>query len=713
MADIYLECKLSQKYMPENIPGGLAHLLIKIKSDNLIKSGRLTLNLGIVIDVSASMKGDKIKFAREAARRIVESLDEKDTVSVVIFSDNARAIVHQCAAEERAYALEAIDKIGPVSGTRMYTGMEKGLIELNKTYNSKSINLMIILTDGETDGENRCFDIAGQIAACKIMISAFGIGETYNEDLLKTMADMTLGRVYHLNNPEQLIKQFETEVASVRSAVITNANLNISVSEGVSIAEINRIYPSSSRLSANSQSGGKTYTITIGNMGTNELPVYGVKLNLPSKTKGSSKIADINMSYEVPGLSIQEQTPKYEITVEYSDNKNLCSMADGEVLSYFNQLNVEGLVSQAVGETKRGNIAQATMILSQARLLTQKLGNTALTQSISKASEQLADKGNLTPEIMKTIKIGATHTVKMADFDKKIIPGSTPEQGKDHKEQSVYKGKLTPETMKTIKIGVPNTLKMSDFDKKATSDRMTEQGRDQMEIIKCKKCGSRNKQGVMKCLYCGSALNQNVNPEPVNNPLNPINNPTVVVNKKQQHISSIESPTVKSAHQTPPIINPPEVNKKVEQQIPPNSFNPTVVVPSAHIKKPMQRVEEPILSGIDLTKQPLAKLVIRQGVRRNHVFAITPGIMTIGRWDPENASFPEIDLTEDDHDLFVSRKHAQITFKDGDYYIEDLGSANCTYINKKMKLTPGNTHKLQNGDEIIIGKITLGFLNDG
>jgi pSer/pThr/pTyr-binding forkhead associated (FHA) protein len=366
-----------------------------------------------------------------------------------------------------------------------------------------------------------------------------------------------------------------------------------------------------------------------------------------------------------------------------------------------------------VGETKRGNIAQATMILSQARLLTQKLGNTSLTQSISKASEQLADKGNLTPEIMKTIKIGATHTIKMADFDKKIIPDSTPEQGKDHKEQLVDKVRLTPEIMKTIKIGVPHTVKMADFDKKATSDRMLEQGREQMEIGKCKKCGAINKQGVMKCLYCGAELNANVKPEPANNPFNPIDNPTIAANNRQQNISLMESPTVKSEYHTPQIINPPEVTNKVEQQIPPNSFNPTVVVQSAHKQKPMQPVDVPMPSDINSTKQPLAKLVIRQGVRRNHVFAIIPGIMTIGRWDPDNVAFPEIDLTEDDHDLFVSRKHAQITFKDGDYYIEDLGSANCTYINKKIKLTPGNTHKLQNGDEIIIGKITLGFLNDG
>ncbi|MEE9490700.1 MAG: FHA domain-containing protein [Dehalococcoidia bacterium] len=81
--------------------------------------------------------------------------------------------------------------------------------------------------------------------------------------------------------------------------------------------------------------------------------------------------------------------------------------------------------------------------------------------------------------------------------------------------------------------------------------------------------------------------------------------------------------------------------------------------------------------------------------------------VNIGRLDPASASFPDIDLTSDGGPTKgVSRRHAKITRRGSEVFIEDLGSINGTFLNRK-KLTPYFPQALKSGDELRLGKLTL------
>jgi pSer/pThr/pTyr-binding forkhead associated (FHA) protein len=81
--------------------------------------------------------------------------------------------------------------------------------------------------------------------------------------------------------------------------------------------------------------------------------------------------------------------------------------------------------------------------------------------------------------------------------------------------------------------------------------------------------------------------------------------------------------------------------------------------------------------------------------------------VNIGRLDLTSASFPEVDLTSDDGlEEGVSRRHAKITRRGNEVFIEDLGSINGTFLNRK-KLTPYLPQALKSGDELQLGKLIL------
>ena len=95
----------------------------------------------------------------------------------------------------------------------------------------------------------------------------------------------------------------------------------------------------------------------------------------------------------------------------------------------------------------------------------------------------------------------------------------------------------------------------------------------------------------------------------------------------------------------------------------------------------------------ELVERVGAALVIRAG----ESFTVTEERMSIGR-TPDAAVFLD--------DVTVSRNHALLVRRDDGYYIDDLGSLNGTYVNRRRI----ESHKLADGDEIQIGKYKLSYL---
>lgn len=106
---------------------------------------------------------------------------------------------------------------------------------------------------------------------------------------------------------------------------------------------------------------------------------------------------------------------------------------------------------------------------------------------------------------------------------------------------------------------------------------------------------------------------------------------------------------------------------------------------------------------------PHAKLVIHRGRSAGKEFPMNEEEAQIGRWDADGGIFPDIDLDADDPEAKVSRRHARITRRGEQYFIEDLGSTNGTFINRGRRLLPGDRQPLNDGDEVIVGKTFLRF----
>ena len=101
----------------------------------------------------------------------------------------------------------------------------------------------------------------------------------------------------------------------------------------------------------------------------------------------------------------------------------------------------------------------------------------------------------------------------------------------------------------------------------------------------------------------------------------------------------------------------------------------------------------------DVVADDGAALVIRAGGGRvGESFPLNADRMTIGRR-------PDSDIFLDD--VTVSRDHALLVRRSGDYYLDDLGSLNGTYVNRHRI----ESHRLEDGDELQVGKFKLTYIS--
>lgn len=111
-----------------------------------------------------------------------------------------------------------------------------------------------------------------------------------------------------------------------------------------------------------------------------------------------------------------------------------------------------------------------------------------------------------------------------------------------------------------------------------------------------------------------------------------------------------------------------------------------------------------VAEGEDVAPYPVRIQVLETG--REIILPALPELL-LGRMDPRHGIFPHADLSPDRAlDLGVSRRHARILQQRGKVYIEDLGSANGTYLNGE-RLTPYVLYPLPRQAEVQLGRLRL------
>jgi Ca-activated chloride channel family protein len=223
----------------------LAYVLLDIKPGNEVAgAARPPLNICLVIDRSTSMQGARMDTVKASAIELVRLLNPDDSVSVVIFSDRAEIMVPAGRRFERSVIETLIQMIQTGGGTEMSHGLEAGFKEALVNYSTRSINHIILLTDGRTYGdEASCEKVAWEAARKGISISCLGIGEEWNDAFLDQLAARTGGSCHFVSKPSDIQTYLKEKFNNLGRVFAERITLSFASSPGVVLRYAFRLAP--------------------------------------------------------------------------------------------------------------------------------------------------------------------------------------------------------------------------------------------------------------------------------------------------------------------------------------------------------------------------------------------------------------------------------------------------------------------------------------
>lgn len=204
----------------------------------------MPLDLAQVIDRSSSMRGEKIFETKRAVLRMLDQLHTDDLLTLVFFDDRAEVLADGETVAGRAGIENAIDMLAVRGSTEIATGLSAVLERLAARQNRSRVASLILLTDGQTYGdEGRCLELAAHAREIGISITALGLGLDWNRELLDRLAAISGGSSHFVERPADLQRIFEDVVLRLRATLAAGMRLTLDPAAGVHIARATRIAP--------------------------------------------------------------------------------------------------------------------------------------------------------------------------------------------------------------------------------------------------------------------------------------------------------------------------------------------------------------------------------------------------------------------------------------------------------------------------------------
>jgi VWFA-related protein len=136
---------------------------------------RVPVSLGIVLDTSGSMAGEKIAAAHEALSRFVELLGPRDEMFLYRFDSEPRLV--QGWTEDRDALVRRLGSVRPNGGTALYDAVAEGVPLAAQ--GAKRKKALVVISDGnDTDSRTSLSDVRQLIRESEVLVYAIGLDGT-------------------------------------------------------------------------------------------------------------------------------------------------------------------------------------------------------------------------------------------------------------------------------------------------------------------------------------------------------------------------------------------------------------------------------------------------------------------------------------------------------------------------------------------------------
>ena len=379
----------------------VVYLLIDIRPAAAGQGRRMPLNLCLVIDRSTSMQGARLDYVKEAAHQIIDGLHDDDALAVVTFSDWAEVVLPSQLGVNRAYAKAKISTMSASGGTEILQGIQAGLAEVEKHHGNQVTSHLILLTDGQTYGdEEDCVSEARLAGARRIGITAMGIGEDWNDTLLDEVAAQSGGTSTYIASPGQVRSLLQQRVRGLGSVFAQGLALEIHGAEGVQAESIYRTSPDVEHLTLTDG------VIALGTLQADSPFTIALQIAVAQRPPGKHRLLELELTGDIPSLGRQGDKLRYSIDCAFAPTEPSSEPVPPAILSALSKATIYHMQERAWDALDSGDVKVATRQLEMIATRLFDLGETQLARAAMLEAGRIAQSGTPTAKGRKELKYG-------------------------------------------------------------------------------------------------------------------------------------------------------------------------------------------------------------------------------------------------------------------------------------------------------------------
>lgn len=304
------------------------YALLKLIPSGAGGSRPMALNIALALDVSGSMYEEdgtgisRLQRVQDAANKALEELNPDDTMSVIAFGHNAGVLLPPTKISEKEKISDIIRKIDMFDvdpgGTAMDEGIALSMAELEKMAGPGTISQMVVLTDGETSGEQNCKVLAKKAAEKNINLSLMGVGTDWKAELIKELATLSNGKWYYIdvNQKGEAERIFMKEFQALAATGFTDVEMHLRPMKDIKLKRVRMVVPEIKELKLE-ELGERQVVAKLGALQHDQTSRYIMDLTVPKRPDGKYVIANVEITYDA-GKGQRESSGLMPLEVTYT-----------------------------------------------------------------------------------------------------------------------------------------------------------------------------------------------------------------------------------------------------------------------------------------------------------------------------------------------------------------------------------------------------------
>lgn len=208
-------------------------LLVGVQAKDIERETRAPLNLVLLIDVSGSMRGDdRLPLVKQAVKKLAESLNANDRVSIVTYSGEEKIVLEGAAGSDYDKIAAAVDSLEAEGCTAGEAGINMAYKLAEDNFIQGGNNRIVMATDGDLNvgisSEEELKALVEKKREGGVFLSVLGFGAGNLKDArLEALADNGNGNYSYIDSEREAKKVLLSELNATLITVAKDVKAQI------------------------------------------------------------------------------------------------------------------------------------------------------------------------------------------------------------------------------------------------------------------------------------------------------------------------------------------------------------------------------------------------------------------------------------------------------------------------------------------------------